>query len=163
MITAENLTKTYGAKTAVDGISFTVLPGRLVRGAADLGGTPVAAHLPVGDQYVHPFPRVLQWKPLSVIGDLAGTEPAPGGRLLRRGARFREYCRETGARGLRQPGANKVNEAIGLGAVPVVVFPRVNAAHARHPAWDSHIAALRRAGVRSARPARWATSARSRS
>jgi hypothetical protein len=42
----------------------------------------------------------------------------------------------------------QVNEAIGLGAVPVVVFPRVNAAHARHPAWESHIAALRRAGVR---------------
>ena len=29
MITAENLTKTYGAKTAVDGISFTVRPGQV--------------------------------------------------------------------------------------------------------------------------------------
>ena len=28
MITAEKLTKTYGPKTAVDGISFTVLPGQ---------------------------------------------------------------------------------------------------------------------------------------
>jgi hypothetical protein len=28
MITAENLTKTYGPKTAVDGISFTVRPGQ---------------------------------------------------------------------------------------------------------------------------------------
>jgi ABC-2 type transport system ATP-binding protein len=29
MITAENLTKTYGQKTAVDGISFTVAPGKV--------------------------------------------------------------------------------------------------------------------------------------
>jgi phosphopantothenoylcysteine synthetase/decarboxylase len=39
-----------------------------------------------------------------------------------------------------------VNES--MGAVPVVVFPRVNAAHARHPAWEGHLGALRRAGVR---------------
>jgi Flavoprotein len=38
-------------------------------------------------------------------------------------------------------------EALGLGAVPIVVFPRINAAHARQPAWPSHIEALRRAGV----------------
>lgn len=42
----------------------------------------------------------------------------------------------------------QVNEAIGLGSVPVVVFPRVNAAHARHPAWEGHLAALRGVGVR---------------
>jgi 3-polyprenyl-4-hydroxybenzoate decarboxylase len=41
----------------------------------------------------------------------------------------------------------QVCEAIGGHTVPVVVFPRVNAAHAGHPAWDDHIAALRRAGV----------------
>ena len=40
-----------------------------------------------------------------------------------------------------------VNEAIGTVGQPVVVFPRINAAHARHPAWASHIAALRTAGV----------------
>ncbi|MFB9906869.1 flavoprotein [Allokutzneria oryzae] len=39
-----------------------------------------------------------------------------------------------------------VSEAIGM-ATPVVVFPRVNAAHARHPAWDGHIDALRAGGV----------------
>ncbi len=38
-------------------------------------------------------------------------------------------------------------EAIGLGGVPIVVFPRVNAAHARQPAWAAHIAALLGAGV----------------
>lgn len=38
-------------------------------------------------------------------------------------------------------------EAIGLGTVPVVVFPRINAAHARQPAWSSHIDGLRRVGV----------------
>jgi hypothetical protein len=37
----------------------------------------------------------------------------------------------------------QVNEAIGIPGVPVVVFPRVNAAHARHPSWDSHIVNLK--------------------
>jgi hypothetical protein len=41
----------------------------------------------------------------------------------------------------------QVNEAIGTLGLPVVVFPRVNAAHARHPSWDSHLDALRQAGV----------------
>ncbi|RSN36185.1 flavoprotein [Amycolatopsis sp. WAC 01416] len=41
----------------------------------------------------------------------------------------------------------QVNEAIGTLNLPVVVFPRVNAARARHPSWDTHIDALRRAGV----------------
>ena len=41
----------------------------------------------------------------------------------------------------------QVNEAIGIHHLPVVVFPRINAAHARHPSWDSHLDALRRAGV----------------
>ncbi len=39
-------------------------------------------------------------------------------------------------------------EAIGAQTVPVVVFPRINAAHARQPMWDQHIEALRKAGVR---------------
>jgi hypothetical protein len=34
-----------------------------------------------------------------------------------------------------------------LGSVPIIVFPRVNAAHARHPAWPGHLDALRQAGV----------------
>ncbi|MGB3441945.1 MAG: flavoprotein [Actinophytocola sp.] len=41
----------------------------------------------------------------------------------------------------------QVCEAIGGGTIPIVIFPRINAAHARHPSWDSHIAALKRAGV----------------
>ncbi|HEY0691934.1 MAG TPA: flavoprotein [Kribbella sp.] len=41
----------------------------------------------------------------------------------------------------------QVCEAIGLGTVPIVVFPRINAAHARQPSWGGHIAALQRAGV----------------
>jgi hypothetical protein len=41
----------------------------------------------------------------------------------------------------------QVNEALGISTVPVVVFPRINAAHARHPAWAGHLAALHRAGV----------------
>lgn len=38
-------------------------------------------------------------------------------------------------------------EAIGTRGIPMVVFPRVNAAHARQPAWEGHIAALRSVGV----------------
>ncbi|MGY0385371.1 flavoprotein [Nocardioides sp. WG-D5] len=34
-----------------------------------------------------------------------------------------------------------------LTTVPVVLFPLINAAHAEHPAWASHMAALRAAGV----------------
>lgn len=30
---------------------------------------------------------------------------------------------------------------------PTILFPRVNAAHARHPQWKSHLDALRRAGA----------------
>lgn len=30
---------------------------------------------------------------------------------------------------------------------PIVLFPRVNAAHARHPAWDRHLETLAAAGV----------------
>ncbi|MEU5145208.1 flavoprotein [Streptomyces sp. NPDC021139] len=41
----------------------------------------------------------------------------------------------------------QVGEAIGTLSLPVVVFPRVNAAHARHPAWKHHIEALRSGGV----------------
>lgn len=42
----------------------------------------------------------------------------------------------------------QVGEAIGTLGLPVVVFPRVNAAHARHPAWQNHIDTLRAGGVR---------------
>ncbi|MBV8539070.1 MAG: flavoprotein [Pseudonocardiales bacterium] len=41
----------------------------------------------------------------------------------------------------------QLNEAMGIPDLPVVVFPRVNAVHARHPSWNSHIETLRRAGV----------------
>ena len=41
----------------------------------------------------------------------------------------------------------QVSEAMGICDLPVVVFPRVNAAHARHPLWNSYIDTLRRAGV----------------
>ncbi|WP_371665289.1 flavoprotein [Streptomyces sp. NBC_01241] len=41
----------------------------------------------------------------------------------------------------------QVGEALGTIGVPVVVFPRINAAHARHPAWERHIETLGKAGV----------------
>ncbi|MGH3383256.1 MAG: flavoprotein [Nocardioidaceae bacterium] len=37
-----------------------------------------------------------------------------------------------------------------LGTTPMVVFPRINAAHARHPSWEGHVETLKRAGVRLA-------------
>jgi hypothetical protein len=41
----------------------------------------------------------------------------------------------------------QICEAIGAGQLPIVVFPRVNAAHAGQPAWEQHLAALTKAGV----------------
>ncbi|MFE6678061.1 flavoprotein [Streptomyces sp. NPDC057729] len=41
----------------------------------------------------------------------------------------------------------QVGEAVGTVGVPVVLCPRVNAAHARHPAWSRHIETLREGGV----------------
>lgn len=34
-----------------------------------------------------------------------------------------------------------------ISTTPVIVFPRINAAHARHPAWEGYLAALRGVGV----------------
>lgn len=34
-----------------------------------------------------------------------------------------------------------------VATVPMIIFPRVNAAHARQPAWPHHLDALRSAGV----------------
>lgn len=42
----------------------------------------------------------------------------------------------------------QVGEAIGTLGLPVVVFPRVNAAHSRHPAWQHHIDTLLAGDVR---------------
>ena len=75
-------------------------------------------------------------------------KPTPDRRLLCRSAGLRESVAKLALGVSDNQALTQVNEAIGLGSVPVVVFPRVNAAHARHPAWDAHIAALRRAGVR---------------
>lgn len=38
-------------------------------------------------------------------------------------------------------------EAVGAGTGPIAVLPLINAAHARHPAWRSHVTALESAGV----------------
>ncbi|SDD54363.1 flavoprotein [Auraticoccus monumenti] len=35
----------------------------------------------------------------------------------------------------------------GITVLPTVVFPRVNAAHTRHPAWEEHLRRLRAAGA----------------
>jgi hypothetical protein len=40
----------------------------------------------------------------------------------------------------------QVSEALGT-PTPVILFPRINAAHARHPAWEENVERLRRHGV----------------
>lgn len=45
-------------------------------------------------------------------------------------------------------GLTQVSEAIGAANPPVIIFPRINAAHAGHPAWVDHIRTLRNANVR---------------
>jgi Flavoprotein len=45
-------------------------------------------------------------------------------------------------------GLTAVCEAIGGRSIPVVVFPRVNANHVGHPAWEGHLSVLRASGVR---------------
>ncbi|KAA5829207.1 flavoprotein [Saccharopolyspora hirsuta] len=40
-----------------------------------------------------------------------------------------------------------LGEAIGTPGLPVVVFPKINATQVRHPAWQSHVDALRAAEV----------------
>ncbi|MFI6085050.1 flavoprotein [Streptomyces sp. NPDC051217] len=40
-----------------------------------------------------------------------------------------------------------LTEALGTPGLPVIVFPHINAAHARHPAWPTHVAGLRQADV----------------
>ncbi|MEU4260850.1 flavoprotein [Streptomyces argenteolus] len=41
----------------------------------------------------------------------------------------------------------QVSEGMGTVGIPVVLFPRINAAHVRHPAWEHHIKALEPASV----------------
>ena len=42
----------------------------------------------------------------------------------------------------------QVCEALGGRQPPVVIFPRINAAHAGQPAWEKHLDSLRAVGVR---------------
>ena len=49
-----------GRRGTVSLVPINDPPHRLVRRASDLCRTPVATHLSIGGQYVHPFPRVLQ-------------------------------------------------------------------------------------------------------
>jgi hypothetical protein len=44
-------------------------------------------------------------------------------------------------------GLAQIGEPIGTPGLPVVAFPWFNAAHARHPAWRRHIAALQQVDV----------------
>ena len=50
---------------------------RLVGRAADRGRTPIAAHVSIGGNHVHSFPRVLQWSPLRGDGGWLAPPPSP--------------------------------------------------------------------------------------
>src|SRR5262249_3117346 len=54
-------------------------PHRLVRSAAGHRGATVSAHLAVGRNDVHPFPRRLQWKLPGRSGDWLTPPPSPPG------------------------------------------------------------------------------------
>lgn len=41
----------------------------------------------------------------------------------------------------------QLTEALGTPGLPVIVFPHINAAHARHPAWPGHLTHLARVGA----------------
>jgi hypothetical protein len=73
---------------------------RLMRRATRHRRTPIAAHLPVGGHYVHPFPRVLQYRsPARSIRCLVGTDTvtAQGHSSRTRHARSRDfYLAKTG-------------------------------------------------------------------
>src|SRR6266852_55279 len=51
----------------------------LMRGTRDLRGPAVRAHLTVGRNDVHPFPRRLQWKLPGRCGDWLTSPPSPPG------------------------------------------------------------------------------------
>lgn len=40
-----------------------------------------------------------------------------------------------------------LTEALGTPGLPVIVFPHINASHARHPAWPTHLTHLTRSGA----------------
>ena len=82
MITAENLTKTYGPKTAVDGISFTVRPGQ-VTGFLDPNGAgrSTAMGMIVGldrptSVTVNGRPNAEHRSPLTEVGALLEAKPS---------------------------------------------------------------------------------------
>ncbi|MEV8414908.1 flavoprotein [Streptomyces niveus] len=41
----------------------------------------------------------------------------------------------------------QLTEALGTPGLPVIVFPHINAAHARHPSWPTHLTHLHSAGA----------------
>ncbi|MET9554331.1 flavoprotein [Streptomyces sp. NPDC006645] len=41
----------------------------------------------------------------------------------------------------------QLTEALGTPALPVIVFPHINASHARHPSWPTHLTNLHHSGA----------------
>lgn len=41
----------------------------------------------------------------------------------------------------------QLTEALGTPGLPVIVFPHINASHARHPSWPTHLTHLHQAGA----------------
>ncbi|WP_150957067.1 ABC transporter ATP-binding protein [Microbacterium testaceum] len=120
MIVAENLTKRYGDKTAVDGVSFTVAPGRVTGFLGPNGAgksttmrmivgldRPTAGHVTVGGQdYRH------LRSPLTEVGVLLDAKAIHTGRSAR------NHLRAMAAtHGIGTQRVDEVIELTGIGAV----------------------------------------------
>src|SRR6201986_2248373 len=91
MIEAQDLTKSYGGKVAVDHLSFTVQPGRVTGFLGPNGaGKSTTMRLILGLDRPHRAPATLDGKPYSELGDplrtvgaLLEAKSVPPGRSAR--------------------------------------------------------------------------------
>ncbi|MCJ1707529.1 ABC transporter ATP-binding protein [Microbacterium sp. VKM Ac-2923] len=120
MIVADNLTKRYGAKTAVDGVSFTVAPGRVTGFLGPNGAgksttmrmivgldRPTAGRVTVGGQ---DYRRLRS--PLTEVGVLLDAKAVHTGRSARH-----HLLAMAATHGIRRARVDEVIELTGIGSV----------------------------------------------
>src|SRR5215211_6904278 len=126
---------------------------RLVGSAADLRGPPIAAHVSIGGDHIHPFPRVLQWRSPSAA-PVTGFDTV----TVSRGRASTTTTRRTKSGDFHWPPAATSTWP------PVGTFswPRTPRSTKNHPRWDPHIELMRMARSVSARLPDGATHASAR-
>src|SRR5215213_7455738 len=126
---------------------------RLVGGSADLRGPPIAAHVSIGGNHIHPFPRVLQWRSPSAA-PVTGFDTV----TVSRGRASTTTTRRTKSADFHWPPAATSTWP------PVGTFswPRTPRSTKNHPRWDPHIELMRMARSVSARLPDGATHASAR-